>query len=113
MQRSALAIGLCFLAFLFAFEAKLTWYNPSSDLGGQVSATKALRSDAPRLVSHGAAMSAGAHTTAAFIALALLIAIYLSAGESSGKFLLLSSNPFASLPFYLLAPVEFRPPPAR
>jgi len=53
-QRTALAFGLCLLAFSFAMEAKLAWYGPQAGTGSDISAAKALPADVPALIQHGA-----------------------------------------------------------
>ena len=52
-RRVVLACSLSLLAFAFAMEAKMAWYGPKSDTTLEISATKALRTDFPRLVDHG------------------------------------------------------------
>src|SRR5579871_6486992 len=46
-RRSALAVGMCLLAFLFAVEAKLAWYSPSSAQLSAIQSAKARPADAP------------------------------------------------------------------
>jgi hypothetical protein len=112
-QRSALALLLCLLAFLFAFEAKLAWYSPARDLYGQVSATKALRADAPSLVAHGMPAPDQTRTQVALSALPILIAFCFAAVDA-----LRHRRPFVARPSFfisncLLPPIDFRPPPTR
>jgi hypothetical protein len=113
IQRSILAVVLCVLAFLFAFEAKLAWYSPASDASSQVSAAKALRVDAPDLVSHGASAPDRALALAAFSAIAILIALRSAVSDGSPERSGLSGHLSVYFPDYLISPIESRPPPAR
>jgi hypothetical protein len=113
VQRSILAIVLCVLAFLFAFEAKLAWYSPASDLASQVSAAKALRVDAPSPVSHGVAAPYRGLAGVTSLAIAVLASFLALLIEAEPKRLSPGRNSFIKLPAYLHFPFDFRPPPAR
>jgi hypothetical protein len=52
-RRVVLACSLSLLAFAFAMEAKMAWYGPKSESTQEISATKALPADFPRLADHG------------------------------------------------------------
>ena len=47
----ALGVVLCFLAAMFAFEAKLAWFSPAGTPTAQISASKLKLADAPRLIA--------------------------------------------------------------
>jgi hypothetical protein len=108
---SALAVVLCVLAFLFACEAKFAWYSPTNDASNQVSAAKALRVDAPALVTHGISSTDRALAQAAFSATAILIAFCAALIGSWQRRSALSSHSSDYLPSYLRSPIDFRPPP--
>lgn len=113
IRRSALALMLCVLAFLFAYEAKLAWYSPARDIYGQVSAAKALPADVPALVAHGTLAPDHMQIQVAFSAFAILVAFTLAASEVLPGRQLSSSRPSFFIPLYLLPPIDSRPPPAR
>jgi hypothetical protein len=50
-QPFAIGAVLCLLAALFAFEAKLAWFSPDGTPYAQISAAKALPTDAPTLIA--------------------------------------------------------------
>jgi hypothetical protein len=52
-RRTALALGLCLLAFGFAMEAKLACYSPTGGSGIDIVAAKARPADLPEVVTHG------------------------------------------------------------
>ena len=52
-----MGIALCLLAALFAIEAKLAWYGPHGSPATQISASKLMVTDAPRLVAQALASS--------------------------------------------------------
>jgi hypothetical protein len=110
---SMLALLLCVLAFLFAFEAKLAWYSPARGLYGQVSATKALPVDSPALVAHGTPPPAPLQNQVTFSVLAILMAVSLGASDAVQGRRPLFTRPSFFIAFYLLPPNYFRPPPAR
>lgn len=112
IHRSAIAFLLCLLTFLFAFEAKLAWYSPERGLYGQVSTTKAFPVDQPTLVAHGAPAPDQTHAQA-FFAPAILIAICMMTGDASPSWRNFTDRPSVFLPYYLLPPIDMRPPPAR
>lgn len=53
MKRELLAMILCLLTLVFAFEAKTAWYMPPHTLGSEVQGAKALPADTPHLIPHG------------------------------------------------------------
>jgi hypothetical protein len=113
IQRSVPAIALCVLAFLFACEAKFAWYCPAGDLSSQVSAAKALRVDAPALVSHGTPTPDGTFALVAFSAIAILAAFFTALIETVPSRSYAVGHSSIGLPVYLLFPIDLRPPPAR
>lgn len=52
-----IGVVLCLLAALFAIEAKLAWYAPDSAPASQISASKLLAADAPRIAEQAVASS--------------------------------------------------------
>ena len=53
IRRTALAVSLCLLAFVFAVEAKLAWFNVPIGQGIDVASAKALPAELPQMVAHG------------------------------------------------------------
>jgi hypothetical protein len=113
LQRTLLTLGLCMLAFLFAFEAKLLWYGPPGNPSVQISAAKALRADSPALISHGMPAPDGVHERLAIAALAVLAAFSIAASDASPNRHPSSAEPLVLLSGYLVPSIDFRPPPAR
>lgn len=111
-RRLALAIGLCLLAFLFAVEAKLAWYSPSSGPLGAIQSAKARPADAPDEVPYAVSSLplASAQT-------ALLLAAFATTGLIKAQLCWASRvEPRAQLIFAVIfsSPERFfRPPPAR
>lgn len=56
-QYLRIGVVLCLLAALFAIEAKLAWYAPDNAPASQISASKLLAADAPRIVAQAVAFS--------------------------------------------------------
>jgi hypothetical protein len=111
-RRAPLALGLCLLAFLFAFEAKTAWYGPAVGFGSSVRAAKAQPVATPKVVEHGVPAPDPAHPHAPFAALppiAVALSLCFSVQARSEVFLShLSQFPAAGFSFSSL----FRPPPA-
>lgn len=112
LRRASLAVGLCLLAFLFAFEAKTAWYGPPSGPSSDIRAAKALPACTPELVEHGIPSSGPAHANhphAAFLSNAVLWSprpnLPLGIDDVRGPFSFFAAN---HLPPSLL----FRPPPS-
>jgi hypothetical protein len=110
-QRIVPALGLCILAFLFAFEAKLAWYSPPRDPGSQVAAAKALRADSPALISHGNSAPERVQQHAAATVLALVSALPLAPSDPFGNLLALSADRSVRSLVFLVPSIGFRPPP--
>jgi hypothetical protein len=72
----ALGFVLCFLAAMFAFEAKIAWFSPAGTPTAQISASKLYPADAPRLIDQFLAGPASQHVPAEpslLFAIALLL----------------------------------------
>jgi hypothetical protein len=112
-RRTALALGLCLLAFGFAMEAKLACYSPAGGSGSDIAAAKARPADLPEVVSHGVHAPDPAHSEVLVVFLATLTAPSLRKADS----LLVHSsvNNHASVPAaaYFSPYLFFRPPPIR
>lgn len=111
MRRSALAVGLCLLAVLFALEAKFAWYGPASGPLTSIQSAKARPADLPELVPHGASVQADAHLQFALLCISATAAA-LTKAESFRRLDLASKrqSPFATT--YFSPGLFFRPPPA-
>lgn len=112
IRRSALALGLCVLAVLFALEAKFAWYGPTNGPVSEIQSEKARPADLPEVVAHGISSHASAALPLALIFFASFAAITWKAAE----FLLSSVVHFnrisvSSAP-YFYSSLFFRPPPA-
>ena len=73
----ALGVGLCFLAAVFAIEAKLAWFSPAGTPPAQVSPSKMQPAGAPKLVAH--ALPAPVASESALAAAPLLVTLILLA----------------------------------
>lgn len=108
--RTALVWSLCLLAALFAVEAKMAWYGPTSGVGSDVRASKAMPADAPELVEHGIPVPDPIHPHILF---AVLSAPFVDAPQVvpvSHEWLKDRPREFAKV--FLSSPIFFRPPPA-
>jgi len=74
-----IGVVLCFLAAIFAFEAKLAWFSPAGTPTAQISFAKLQPSDAPKLIAQAlAAPDASQHfpvEAPLLLAIALLLAL--------------------------------------
>jgi hypothetical protein len=110
-KREVLAFGLCILAFVFAFEAKLAWYSPPGDPGIQISAAKALRADSPSMISHDNSAPGRDRAQGAVFMHAMLTAVFTATGRVSPKRIASSAEPSVLLSIAPVPTVDFRPPP--
>jgi uncharacterized membrane protein len=110
--RTALALGLCFLAFFFALEAKMASYGIPVTLDGDVQAVKALPVDTPEVVSEGIPTPDPVHPYLSFAILASWVVVDLAAAN----ILLGIRFPFRQYqppsPAHFFPNIFFRPPPS-
>lgn len=113
LRRTALAVGLCLLAFGFAMEAKLAWFNPAGGSGSEIAAAKARPADLPEVVAHGVPATDPVHPGECFVFLTALTAAFLwNADALPGRNF--SRSDFAvSSASYFSSNLFFRPPPVR
>jgi len=111
--RTALAIGLCLLAFIFAMEAKMAWYGPLSGPDGDVHAIKALPVDTPDIVSEDFLAPDPVHPHLSFAFLAPLIALGLADTDTSLGRAIVQRYFKVSSAAYFSPNTFFRPPPVR
>ena len=111
--RTALAIGLCLLAFFFALEAKLAWYGPQSGPDGDVHAVKALPVDTPDIVSEDVPAPDPVHPHLSFALLAPLIAVGMADTDTLLGHAIVQRNFSVSSAAYFSPNSFFRPPPVR
>ena len=112
-RRTALALGLCLLAFGFAMEAKLACYSPAGGSGSDIVAAKARPNDLPEVVAHGvpALDPVRSQILVGFLA-ALTVSFLWKADALPGRNIVygcLSVSSAAYFSPYLF----FRPPPVR
>jgi hypothetical protein len=112
LRRSALAVGLCLLAFVFALEAKFAWYGPANGPLTTIQSAKALPTDLPELVSHGVSVHPDAPLQLALICLSALVTAVLVRAESFCRLDLASKRRSLSATSYFSPGLFFRPPPA-
>jgi hypothetical protein len=112
-RRTALALGLCLLAFGFAMETKLACYSPAGGSGSDIVAAKARPAELPEVVSHGVHAPDPAHSEILVVFLAPLTAPSLRKADS----LLVRSSVYNHLSVssaaYFSQNLFFRPPPIR
>jgi len=107
--RKALTCALCLLAFTFAVEAKAAWYGPISGPGSDVRASKAMPTDAPRVIEHGVPVPDPIHPQIPFLLLAALPILSLAAEAPMGRE---SAHPRVKVSHAAFSSqVFFRPPP--
>lgn len=107
--RTALTCMLCLLAFAFAVEAKTAWYGPVSGPGSTVRASKAMPTDAPRVIDHGIPVPDPIHPQIPFLLLAALSILSLAAEAPVGRE---GAHPRVRVSFKAFSPqLFFRPPP--
>jgi len=113
LRRTALALGLCLLAFGFAMEAKLACYGPAVGSGRDIAAAKARPADLPEVVSHGVHAPDPSHSELLVVFVATLTApsmwkaVSLLVRNSEYNHLSVSSAEYFSPSLFL------RPPPIR
>jgi hypothetical protein len=108
--RTALTCALCLLAFTFAVEAKTAWYGPVSGPGSVVRASKAMPTDAPRVIEHGIPVPDPVHPQISFLLLATFSVLSLAAEAPMGRE---GAHSPVKLSFEAFSPqLFFRPPPA-
>ena len=112
LRRSALAMGLCLLAFLFALEAKFAWYGPSNGPLTSIQSAKARPADLPELVSHGASTHFDAPLQFALVHLSEFVTPVLVKAASFCRLDLASKRRSLSATTYFSPGLFFRPPPA-
>ncbi len=112
-RRTALALGLCLLAFGFAMEAKLVWYSPAGSSGSDIAAAKARPADLPVVVSHGLPAPGPARVQMVFVQLAALTASSMCKADTllGGK--LACTQLSVSSAAFFTSSLFFRPPPVR
>ena len=112
-RRTALALGLCLLAFGFAMEAKLACYSPAGSSSSDIVAAKARPADLPQVVSHAVQAPDPAHSRILVVFLAGLTAPSLRTADS----LLVRNSAYnhssVSSAAYFSPNLFFRPPPIR
>jgi hypothetical protein len=112
-KRTALAVGLCVLAFVFAMEAKMAWYSTAGGSGTEIAAAKARAADLPEVVAHGIPAPDPVHPQVFFVFLAALTAASLWKPDVlSGRRFVHSDLAISSVA-YFSSNLFFRPPPVR
>src|SRR5579862_895134 len=112
LRRSALTVGLCLLAVLFALEAKFAWYGPANGPLTTIQSAKARPADLPELVSHGASAHPASPLQFALVYLSVLVTAVLVKSESFCRLELASKRQSLSATTYFSPGLFFRPPPA-
>jgi len=112
-RRTALALGLCLLAFGFAMEAKLACYSSAGGSGSDIVAAKARPVDLPEVVSHGVHLPGPVYSRM----LVVLLAALTSPSLSKVDFLRIHDSVYnclsVSFAAYFSPNLFFRPPPVR
>ena len=111
--RTALALGLCLLAFGFAMEAKTAWYNAVGGSGTEIAAAKARPADLPELVVHGVPATDPVHPQVFFVFLAALTAASLWKPDVLPERRFVHSDVAVSSAAFFSSNLFFRPPPVR
>lgn len=113
LRRTALAIGLCLLAFSFAMETKLACYSPADGSASDIVAARALPAALPEVVPHGVHSSDIVLSQLLVVFLSVLTAAFLwmegtmQSRNVAYRQLLVSSAAYFSPNLF------FRPPPVR
>ena len=111
--RITLALGLCFLAFFFAMEAKMAWYGIPVTVDGDVQAVKAMPVDTPEVVSEGIPAPDPGYPYLSVDILAPFVAVGLAvANILPGRNIPYRQHQLPS-PVYFFPNIFFRPPPIR
>jgi hypothetical protein len=104
-----IGVVLCLLAALFAIEAKLAWYAPDNAPASQISASKLLAADAPRIAALAVASSLAAQL---FWPAILLLSMAFPVAPIA--FARLTAAHLPKPPSFSFSPsLFFRPPPIR
>ena len=111
--RTALALGLCLLAFGFAMEAKLACYCPAGGSGSEIVAAKARPADLPEIVSRGVLAPGPIHSQMFVVFLAALIAASVWKADALPGRNTVYSRLSVSSAAYFSPSLFFRPPPVR
>jgi hypothetical protein len=112
-RRTALALGLCLLAFGFAMEAKLAWYCPAGGSASDIAAAKARPADLPVVVSRGVSAPIPVHPQMLFAILAALTAASICKANALQAGYPAYARPSVSTAAYFSSSLFFRPPPVR
>lgn len=113
LRRTALALGLCLLAFSFAMETKLACYSPADGSASDIVAARALPTALPEVVPHGVHSSEIVRSQLLVVFLSVFTAAFLwTEGTLPGRSVAYRQLPVSSAA--LFSPnLFFRPPPAR
>lgn len=112
-RRTAIALGLCFLTFGFAMEAKLAWFSSASGPGSDIVAAKARPAQLPEVVSHGVFMPDPVHSQMLYVFLAALTAASLWKADALPGRNIVYGRLSVSSAAYFSPYLFFRPPPVR
>ena len=112
-KRIALAIGLCLLAFGFAMEAKMAWFNPAGGSGSEIASAKARPADLPEVVAHGDPAPDPVYPQVFFVFLAALTAAALWKADVLPGRNIMHNDLAVSSAAYFWPNLFFRSPPVR
>lgn len=112
-KRTALALGLCLLAFCFAMEAKLAWYSPGGGSVNDIAAAKAHPADLPEVVAHGVPAPGPFLPRIQFVLLAVLATAYLGKSDVLPGRNIEYNHLSVSSAAYFSPSLFYRPPPVR
>jgi len=112
-RHSVLAVSLCFLAVLFAVEAKIALYTPSDGPGCDIRSAKGRPAEIPEVALHGISAPESAHPLMSFAFVSTLAGgMILPARSIFGRDLAHQPLPVSAAAFF--SPHLFlRPPPIR
>ena len=108
---TALGLMLCVLAALFAIEAKMAWYLPTSTPTTQISATKLQQADAPLLVAH--ALSSSDNFVSHLNEVAKVLSLRVIVEEPGFRWRTAETHLDRVIPSSFTPQLFFRPPPSR
>jgi hypothetical protein len=112
-RRTALALGLCFLTFGFAMEAKLACYSQAGVSGCDIVAAKARPADLPEVVARGVFPPGPVNSQMLVVFLAALTAASLWKADALPRRNIVYSRLSVSFAAYFSPNLFFRPPPVR
>ena len=112
-KRTALALGLCLLAFVFAMETKLACYSPVDGSARDIVAARALPAALPEVVSHGAHGADIVRSQISVVVLAVLTAVFLWKEDTLLGRNIARGQLSISSAAYFSPNLFFRPPPVR